>query len=110
MKSRLAYRWLPGRDPPWIRHPLMPPRISLVDVKDVVLSLLVPNHNSPVVLPHPGDKVKHVHLAEFNSVGNPTLDSLVNISMGPMYSRLSRLSMSRWADWEGNGKSDAHWK
>ena len=46
----------------------MPPRISLVDVKDVVLGLLVPNHDSPVVLPHPGDKVKHVHLAEFNSV------------------------------------------
>ena len=32
------------------------------------------------------------------SCGIPTLDSLVNISMGPMYSRLSRLSISRWAD------------
>ena len=30
---------------------------------------------------------------------SPTLDSLVNISMGPMYSRLSRLSINRWADW-----------
>ena len=46
----------------------MPPRIRLVDVKHVVLGLLVPNHDGPVVLPHPGDKVEHVHLAEFETV------------------------------------------
>ena len=81
----------------------MPPRIRLVDVKHVVLGLLVPNHDGPVVLPHPGDKVEHVHLAEFDDARILTLDNLVNISMGPMYSRLSRLSMSRWADWKGTG-------
>ena len=47
----------------------MPPRISLVDVKDVVLRLLVPDHDGPVVLPHPGHEVENVHLAVFDKVG-----------------------------------------
>ena len=67
-KARPTYRWLPCRDPAWIGNPLVPPRIRLVDVKHVVLGLLVPNHDGPVVLPHPGDKIKHVHLAEFETV------------------------------------------